>query len=436
MKLPLIHGHSPGGTIAQRGGKEITAREFLSAALALAQRLPDKPFAFNLCHDRYHFLLGFAAALLRRQTSLLPPSQVEKILDQIYAGHSPAYCLIDARCASSGMETVAVRHEPCDRIEHAPLIPADARAIVAFTSGSTGAPIPHVKTFGSLVAVARATAARLDFLRGDSIAGTIPAQHMYGMETTIMLPMQSGGAFAAGHPLTPADIAAALDALPAPRWLATTPLHLRACVAEKASLPELGGIICATMPLSQELCEAAEDLTASTIHEIYGCTEAGTVALRRPAMTRTFAVCGEAKLSMTGEDAWIAAAHLPRPVKLPDRITVRNEREFILHGRKTDMVKIAGKRASLAALNFELNRIAGVRDGVFYFPEQGTRLMAFAVAPKMSERQVIAALRQRIDPAFLPRPLVLLESLPRNSTGKLPREHLAKLAHAVSEAQS
>jgi len=36
-------------------------------------------------------------------------------------------------------------------------------------------------------------------------------------------------------------------------------------------------------------------------------------------------------------------------------------------------------------------------------------------------------LRQRIDPVFLPRPLLLVESLPRNSTGKLPREALKNL---------
>jgi acyl-coenzyme A synthetase/AMP-(fatty) acid ligase len=431
MTLPLIDGHSTNDAIAWRGGARISAREFLSAAHSLAERLPERRFVFNLSHDRYHFLLGFAAALWRGQISLLPPSRVEKALARIGQSHFPAYCLSDGPCSSVGLEVIEVRHEPRSQVETVPCIAADTQALVAFTSGSTGTPMPHVKTFGSLVQIARATARRIDFARGHSIAGTIPAQHMYGIETTIMLPMQSGGSLAASHPLTPADIAATLEPLPAPRWLATTPLHLRACVAEKARLPEIRGVICATMPLSQDLCRAAEDLTASTIHEIYGCTEAGTVGLRRPRSTNKFAVCGEAKLVQNAEDTWIAAAHLAQPVKLPDRITLLDEREFILHGRNTDMVKIGGKRASLGALTSELVAIAGVRDGVFYFPDQGTRLMAFAVAPGMSEQKVMAALRERIDPAFLPRPLVLLDSLPRNPTGKLPREHLAALARAA-----
>jgi acyl-coenzyme A synthetase/AMP-(fatty) acid ligase len=57
-----------------------------------------------------------------------------------------------------------------------------------------------------------------------------------------------------------------------------------------------------------------------------------------------------------------------------------------------------------------------------------TRLMAFAVAPGMTTPGLLAALRERVDANFMPRPLVLLDALPRNSTGKLPRDTLAALA--------
>ena len=74
-------------------------------------------------------------------------------------------------------------------------------------------------------------------------------------------------------------------------------------------------------------------------------------------------------------------------------------------------------------------------DGAFFMPDEKeaaeeavTRLMAFVVAPDMQPAALLAALRQRIDTVFLPRPVVLLPSLPRNSTGKLPREALQALA--------
>jgi acyl-coenzyme A synthetase/AMP-(fatty) acid ligase len=94
-------------------------------------------------------------------------------------------------------------------------------------------------------------------------------------------------------------------------------------------------------------------------------------------------------------------------------------------------VNIAGKRTSLASLNYHLNSITGVRDGVFVMPEQEdgavTRLTAFVVAPGLTSETVMNALRQRIDTAFLPRPLCLVESLPRNDTGKLPLQALSRL---------
>jgi acyl-coenzyme A synthetase/AMP-(fatty) acid ligase len=105
----------------------------------------------------------------------------------------------------------------------------------------------------------------------------------------------------------------------------------------------------------------------------------------------------------------------------------------LLHGRIADLVNIAGKRSSLAYLNHQLNAIAGVQDGAFYMPEERdlegvTRLMAFVVAPGFTQAALLTALRERIDPIFLPRPLLLLDQLPRNSTGKLPREALQALA--------
>ena len=56
-----------------------------------------------------------------------------------------------------------------------------------------------------------------------------------------------------------------------------------------------------------------------------------------------------------------------------------------------------------------------------------SRLCAVVVAPGLSAGQLRAALRQRIDPIFLPRPMMFVERLPRNATGKLPRADLLAL---------
>jgi acyl-coenzyme A synthetase/AMP-(fatty) acid ligase len=83
-------------------------------------------------------------------------------------------------------------------------------------------------------------------------------------------------------------------------------------------------------------------------------------------------------------------------------------------------------------LNHHLNAIDGVLDGVFVAPDADDgdavhRLIAFAVAPGLDADAIMAALRCRIDAAFLPRPLHLVAALPRNTLGKLPREEVMRL---------
>jgi acyl-coenzyme A synthetase/AMP-(fatty) acid ligase len=123
--------------------------------------------------------------------------------------------------------------------------------------------------------------------------------------------------------------------------------------------------------------------------------------------------------------AFVVAPELNREAVLE---ALRGRDRFLLHGRNADLVNIAGKRTSLAHLNYHLNSIEGVHDGVFVVPEQDrdrvTRLAAYVVAPTLSSEALMSALRERIDGAFLPRPLHFVDALPRNATGKLPRTAL------------
>jgi acyl-coenzyme A synthetase/AMP-(fatty) acid ligase len=136
-------------------------------------------------------------------------------------------------------------------------------------------------------------------------------------------------------------------------------------------------------------------------------------------------------LRSDGRGTWVKGGPVETEVLLADVIELRGRGEFLLHGRSGDLVNIAGKRTSLAHLNYHLNSIEGVRDGVFVVPEtegEGvSRLTAYVVAPGLSSENLLNALRQRIDAAFLPRPLHFVEALPRNATGKLPRQALEEL---------
>jgi acyl-coenzyme A synthetase/AMP-(fatty) acid ligase len=134
--------------------------------------------------------------------------------------------------------------------------------------------------------------------------------------------------------------------------------------------------------------------------------------------------------------AWVRGAHIDGEIVVGDVLELRDGERFLLHGRSADLVNVAGKRSSLEYLNYHLNSIPGVCDGAFVAPandgEGVSRLTAFAVAPNLAREDVMDALRQRIDAAFLPRPLVLVEALPRNATGKLPRRALEELLDGIA----
>jgi len=108
---------------------------------------------------------------------------------------------------------------------------------------------------------------------------------------------------------------------------------------------------------------------------------------------------------------------------------------FRLLGRSNDLINVAGKRSSIGHLDFHLNSIEGVRDGAFWMPPESdgdaagvVRLVAFVVAPGVTRERIVAALRDRVDAAFLPRRIVHVDALPREATGKLTRARLDEFA--------
>ena len=78
------------------GAAPLARGEFLHRVRALAARLPDAPFVINLCERRDHFILGFCAALLRGQTTLLPPARAPGVVADVARLHPGSYRLGDA----------------------------------------------------------------------------------------------------------------------------------------------------------------------------------------------------------------------------------------------------------------------------------------------------------------------------------------------------
>ena len=441
--LPLLGPYQPEDTVAWHKGQSISCATFLSQVAECQEQLPDKRHVLNLCVDRYLFLVGFAAALLRGQITLLPPTRAFQVVEQIGCTFPTCYTITDGAERVDGLETVSLTqlqsYEGLSMTN--PVIPGHHTAVIAFTSGTTGIPRPNAKTWESLVTVAQKTGGRIpeNKKKNKHIVATVPHQHMYGLETSIMLPIQHGWAFHSGRPFYPEDIRSAVLEIPEKRILVSTPIHLRACLTEHTQLPDLQCVLSATAPLSDSLATDVETVFQTPIIEIFGFAEAGTIATRRTVTGESWKLLDGLVLSSEADEHFVNTPYFSDPIRFPDSITPSGLHRFELQGRPGNSINIGGHRASLDDLNYQLTDIEGVIDGVFLMPEcqedTVTRLIAFVVAPGQPPEAILSSLRKKIDPVFLPRPLFLVDALPRNPTGKLPKGALETLMANQSEQQ-
>jgi acyl-coenzyme A synthetase/AMP-(fatty) acid ligase len=254
---------------------------------------------------------------------------------------------------------------------------------------------------------------------------------MYGFETTVLLPLHAPTSSWCGPTFYPTDVQAALAAVPEPRILVTTPLQMGGLLRAATPLPALRAVISATAPLDADLAAAVEAQWQTQVLEIFGATEVGSIASRRTIDGDRWALYPEVRLTPQ-DDLVVVTAPFAPPVPLADEVELLEQDQFRLLGRRTDIVKLGGHRASLSGLNRVLTGLDGVTDGAFVVPDDlnqqpTARLLAVVVAPDRSADSILRELRERLDPLFLPRRVVLVPSLPRNALGKLPREALLRM---------
>lgn len=464
-----LSSHAPGDVIAWTATGPVTTAQYCADVMQLAAQLATQAArathaapgfsVLNTCRDRYLFMVGLGAALVHGAVTLMPTSFTPAVVRQLRHRHGALLNLHDGQAPAEGVPGLRVAPSAAAHGATAPMprIAADQLAAVAFTSGSTGTPTAHAKHWGRLCLNGASEAARLG-AAGHAIVATVPAQHMYGFESSVLMTLHGGASLWHGQPFYPADIAAALAAVPRPRMLVSTPFHLSHFIASGVAPPPCDQLLCATAPLDEALAARGEALFGAPLFEIYGCTESGQVASRRPLQDPAWQLLPGVRMAMAPDaactdtdtdtdagrpapadtaSAWVQGGHVEGRVRLSDRIEPLPGGRFLLRGRHADMVNIAGKRASLANLSAQLRAIEGVIDGCFLLPEHDphdpaapagvTRVAALVVAPGLDPARVRQALRQAIDPVFLPRPLVFVDALPRNATGKLVLADLQRL---------
>ena len=438
--LPLIAGFDAAAPLLWRRGAAISAGEFLGQVMALAAALPAQPCLVNLCEQRANFLVAWCAAVVRGQTNLLPASRAPQVIADARAGYGDNHVVDDAV-----VERALARGIPA-AVPVMPQVAADHIVQIAFTSGSTGTPTSHSKRWGSLHSNTRFNAERIRECLGSTtatanIVATVPPQHMYGTETSVLLPLLAGMAVHGGRPLFPGDVAVALSEVAAPRVLVTTPVHLRTLLASTQDFPSIAAVVSATAPMDALLAQQVDARLHAPLLEMFGSTETCVIATRLTARESGWRLYPGVTIEPAVDHAWVHASWFDQPTRLQDVVEISADGRMLVRGRNVDMVEIAGKRASLSDLTRRLLDIPGVRDAVVLQPSdteaaaQGVgrvhRIAAVVVAPTLSAPELLTAMARSVDPAFLPRPLLLVTELPRNELGKTGRaQQLQQLRQA------
>jgi len=442
---PLVSHLSSDSIIAWRANQGVTLRQFLTDVEQLLSVFPEGSHMLNMCSDRYYFSVGLAAAIVSRKISLLPSTHTPDVIRQIKVFAPDVFCLTDNDHCKVDLPQLAYPISVINNVDSLtiPQINSQQYVAIVFTSGSTGQPKPHKKTWGDLVSSIQAEAVQIGLKHhsATTLIGTVPPQHMYGLESTVLIAWFTGNALCNVQPFYPADICQTLMSVPSPRVLVSSPMHLRALLDANLPIPKIAQVISATAPLAVKLAQDIELRCHAPLFEIYGSTETGLIATRRSSQTEQWQLLPEISLVVKNDNVYACGGHIEKLTIMNDVIELITQQQFLLHGRIADMINIAGRRHSLASLNHILNSIPGVIDGAFYMPDETdndsvtTRLAACVVAPDLDATQLLAMLREYIAPVFLPRPLLFVDTLPRNETGKLSRASLQALFQQPKSSQ-
>ncbi len=420
-----------GSPLARRG--EDAADEPSAAARRLRARRDDRQCTTGACSPRGEFIAAAHAlaaspprgrmrlAAVRRSARVRARVRRDAVapVDRAAAAESRGAC--DRSHRAGARAGVRARRSRRRRIRRAgdrrrslgarsrrpddvPSIADDHVAAIVYTSGTTGDPQPHAKTWSSLVRGAAGLRERIGFRPGDAIVGAVPAAAHVGTRS-------DGHACRckAAASFTPASRCFRTTSprrsrsfQSGRRWLVLTPLHIRSCVQSNVQLPPLAGVLTATSALERDVAERFERATGAPTIEIYGSTETGVIGTRRPALESAFTPLRGLSVEAHADGLLLRGAQLDGDVRLRDRAVVAPDGRFTLAGRDADLVKVGGKRASLAMLNQALLAIDGVVDGAFVVLET-PRVDAAARGARRRAGARRAAHRGRVARACRPR---------------------------------
>lgn len=334
-------------------------------------------------------------------------------------------------------------------------------ACMVYTSGTTGRSKGAVLTHGGIATNARALHAIWRFRPGDVLLHALPIFHIHGLFVALHCAILNASEVIF---LPKFDVDEVRSALPRSTVMMGVPTHYIRLLAEE----DFGPVDCQTIrmftsgsaPMTETVFSEFVERTGHAICERYGMTECGIITSNPPEGQRIAGTVGyalpEMELRVADEDdapvsagtvgeVQVKGPHLfPGYWLLPDKTAeafttdgffrtgdigeLADDGRLTLVGRSSDMIISGGYNVYPKEIELALDQVKGVHETAVVglpHPDLGEGVVAFVVAESsVSAETLEAEIADGLARFKQPKEYVFVESLPRNSMGKVQKAHL------------
>lgn len=351
-------------------------------------------------------------------------------------------------------------------------VDADSPALICYTSGSTARPKPVVHSHAGLVSAARAYAKVLRVGEHDRALVCLPMAWVYGLVSTSMATLVSGGAVVVLPRYNPVQVVEAIEAEQVTFLPGVTTMYVKlvdyvATLARRPSLRSLRLCISGGEPRNEPVFERWREITGCPVHDVYCASECFPVVAYdperdpRPRPGSAGRVVPEAEMRVVdetgadvapgevGEALWrgpaLMAGYWEEPeltrsaftedgwYRSRDYTRIDDEGYVYVTGRVSDMIIRGGSNVSPAEVEAVLSEHPDVADVAVVGlpdPEYGERVAAALVLRpdrRLDERELARLCESRLAPFKVPTLYRELPEIPRNANGKIMRRDVAPL---------
>ncbi|MBP1681335.1 MAG: acyl-coenzyme synthetase protein [Proteobacteria bacterium] len=306
-------------------------------------------------------------------------------------------------------------------------------AAMFFTSGSTGFPTGAFKSRENIETDMAALVREFGNFQIKKVVATVPFIHIYGFLAALLLPLKLDVDLVFKEHFLPHDL---LELAKPHHLIVTTPLYIKSLLRldETKDLSETI-FISSTGPLPPEIAKEFTDTFNTTLIQLFGSTECGSIAFKKqddmfwtPFHGVEVSLNAEGLLHVSSpfisKTLWQEGfVQTGGEIQSFDYALIENGK-FQLIGRSSNIVKIAGKRYATAQIEEILEAIKGIEKALVHVKHNNAELkdeviqVFLEATHPITLKEIKSTIKQKLGKINLPIELKVVDKISTTLMGK------------------